>query len=752
MPDVGQFAQMVLSLLNRPGNAVRGGLIDGPEGIGRGFSGEKQYDGTDLPGINQLPDSGPSLGPLHLTPRTIGGFAGSALLDPLTFVGGPALHAGGAALGLGKLGLDGLGAAGGFLGDAGGGLGRGAEALSVRPAGRELAEKVAQEQGGVTVGHSLPEDHFGEGTVYNQGSAESPVDLSGMPLNMQDWLGQPGATRDDMRTAQQMLQHVKEQGLSIDETKPVMSSGDRPLAERLTGQNAEDWSDLHDNGIPDQTQNKKVDMISPDARGMAPQPPNDAMPARGDAQFGTPYVDIAGNRPTGTVSSDRPTITGSTADTKQVRGDWSLGDQTKETPNQTEFPIVQTRPGGPEGQALPDNQVTPKGSQPLAKDQDRLAALNEEIRGLQSHADAADEWKKYNSPGDVLGEGSDHPMDYAAVDAWHQQVLSTLAEKKIELKGGSGDEGRIAGAERQTNYAEGRRVTTPADIKDAQYTKVLNNINKPGDDLLNDPRQARHIVYKPDGSVDQEKTAANLAIEMPRWKNGQQFVQETTRKAQTDNAEMVKQNRMPYSRWRDSLDPNSEDSWADTHAPSLGDTGGATPSTLTEAQGQQGLQGWRKNDTGDIVPTPLEAGDRMSFRDLVAKKSGMNEPGVDERPAGWHPGYLNNPQGATLDQIQREDLLRRNEDIAGMQAREDRIPPGTDVVHQPGGKENSLGTSHGGSVDSRIERAIDPQHEFDRNSQNDNIRDYITPDAATRVSHLALNDWQRYVQKYIKRG
>lgn len=95
------FLQAALDILGRPGNAVRGALIDGPQGAMTGLTGGRQYDPTELPGINQLPDEGVNLGPLHLTPRTVAGFAGSTLLDPLTYVGG----------GLGRLGeLGGRGA------------------------------------------------------------------------------------------------------------------------------------------------------------------------------------------------------------------------------------------------------------------------------------------------------------------------------------------------------------------------------------------------------------------------------------------------------------------------------------------------------------------------------------------------------------------------------------------------------------------------------------------------------------------
>ena len=125
------FLQAALDLLGRPGNAVRGGLIDGPGGAIAGLTGQRQFDGTELPGINQLPDEGLSLGPLHLTPRTVAGAAGSALLDPLTYVGG----------GLGK----GLGLAGRAGEDSL--LLHGAE-LPGGSVGRELSGAF---QGGVTI-------------------------------------------------------------------------------------------------------------------------------------------------------------------------------------------------------------------------------------------------------------------------------------------------------------------------------------------------------------------------------------------------------------------------------------------------------------------------------------------------------------------------------------------------------------------------------------------------------------------------
>jgi hypothetical protein len=100
------FLQAALALLGRPGNAVRGALIDGPGGFGQGLSGSHQYDPTELPGINQLPDEGPSIGPLHITPRTVGGFAAGAATDPLTFLGPGLLHS---AVGLGGAGLGMLG-------------------------------------------------------------------------------------------------------------------------------------------------------------------------------------------------------------------------------------------------------------------------------------------------------------------------------------------------------------------------------------------------------------------------------------------------------------------------------------------------------------------------------------------------------------------------------------------------------------------------------------------------------------------
>lgn len=126
------FLQAALSLLNRPGNTVRGALIDGPGGAWQGLTGDRNYDPTELPFVNQMPDEGPELGPLHLTPRTLAGFGAGTVLDPLTYLGG-------------------------FIGKAGAGLARGAEAGLdlLGDAGRMTPELEGAFQGGITHPHFM---------------------------------------------------------------------------------------------------------------------------------------------------------------------------------------------------------------------------------------------------------------------------------------------------------------------------------------------------------------------------------------------------------------------------------------------------------------------------------------------------------------------------------------------------------------------------------------------------------------------
>lgn len=76
-----------IDLLDRPANAIRTALAEGPSGFERGLRGQKHTSALDLPGIASLPDEGPSLGPLHVTPRTAAGFGFDALVDPLNLVG-----------------------------------------------------------------------------------------------------------------------------------------------------------------------------------------------------------------------------------------------------------------------------------------------------------------------------------------------------------------------------------------------------------------------------------------------------------------------------------------------------------------------------------------------------------------------------------------------------------------------------------------------------------------------------------------
>ena len=74
----------------------------------KGLTGEVRTDATELPGMSNLPDEGPTVGPVHLTPRTVAGFAAGSAMDPLTYVG-PGLASGkGGQLGIQAL-LHGLG-------------------------------------------------------------------------------------------------------------------------------------------------------------------------------------------------------------------------------------------------------------------------------------------------------------------------------------------------------------------------------------------------------------------------------------------------------------------------------------------------------------------------------------------------------------------------------------------------------------------------------------------------------------------
>ena len=133
----------LLDLLGRPGNAVRSSAVQAgrdfnsqplpqagvdivdllnpqtlPQYMARhpdvmqagakGLTGEVRTDATELPGMSNLPDEGPTVGPVHLTPRTVAGFAAGSALDPLTYVG-PGLASGkGGQLGIQAL-LHGLG-------------------------------------------------------------------------------------------------------------------------------------------------------------------------------------------------------------------------------------------------------------------------------------------------------------------------------------------------------------------------------------------------------------------------------------------------------------------------------------------------------------------------------------------------------------------------------------------------------------------------------------------------------------------
>ena len=118
----------LLDLLGRPGNAVRSSAVQAgrdfnsqplpqagvdivdllnpqtlPQYMARhpdvmqagakGLTGEVRTDATELPGMSNLPDEGPSVGPVHLTPRTVAGFAAGSALDPLTYAG-PGLASG----------------------------------------------------------------------------------------------------------------------------------------------------------------------------------------------------------------------------------------------------------------------------------------------------------------------------------------------------------------------------------------------------------------------------------------------------------------------------------------------------------------------------------------------------------------------------------------------------------------------------------------------------------------------------------
>lgn len=80
------MAQHALELTQRPGNMIRAGLSRGPGSMLPALQGQIHVDPTELPFVKGLPDQGPQMGPVHITPKTVAGFAGGMALDPLSYL------------------------------------------------------------------------------------------------------------------------------------------------------------------------------------------------------------------------------------------------------------------------------------------------------------------------------------------------------------------------------------------------------------------------------------------------------------------------------------------------------------------------------------------------------------------------------------------------------------------------------------------------------------------------------------------
>lgn len=81
-----KMAGDALSLVQRPGNMIRAGLSRGPQAMLPALQGEINVDPTELPFVKGLPDTGPQIGPVHITPKTTVGMLGGMALDPLSYL------------------------------------------------------------------------------------------------------------------------------------------------------------------------------------------------------------------------------------------------------------------------------------------------------------------------------------------------------------------------------------------------------------------------------------------------------------------------------------------------------------------------------------------------------------------------------------------------------------------------------------------------------------------------------------------
>lgn len=111
MAGLLDMAGHALDLIQRPGNMIRAGLARGPQAMMPALQGQIHVDPTELPFVKGLPDQGPQIGPLHLTPKTAVGFAAGMGLDPLSYIlpemmaSGPLASMGAKAASLGPFGV-----------------------------------------------------------------------------------------------------------------------------------------------------------------------------------------------------------------------------------------------------------------------------------------------------------------------------------------------------------------------------------------------------------------------------------------------------------------------------------------------------------------------------------------------------------------------------------------------------------------------------------------------------------------------
>lgn len=190
----------LLDLLSRPGNAIRSGVVHGPGAMLPGLLGEVRTDGTELPGMDQLPDEGPQIGPVHLTPRTAAGFVGSAALDPLTYAGGAGGKFGARYMAQHPEMLAAKQPAQASVDFATGGLSRlMPEQGQLRPETRSLIERLDQQQKGLRASGPagpapLSVEEANRRYVLERGPAADAVEGRGVdelaPLKNEDWQAQ----------------------------------------------------------------------------------------------------------------------------------------------------------------------------------------------------------------------------------------------------------------------------------------------------------------------------------------------------------------------------------------------------------------------------------------------------------------------------------------------------------------------------------------------------------------------------------